>query len=163
MDKQFHSTHFWVSDYLSLLGLKLIHIYIVKGAPGWHAPLMINELSVNYIKWWWPLIIVKIGEAHHGLPQGPNQSLILSQFSVMEAGHGMLQGPHLSTMLSVVSMVNPSTTGNPLRHKVLITIVAADALVLKHQAISSNNTDLIILLSEQFHSKCLLFIWTQLD
>ena len=32
MDKYFHPTHYWTCDYLSMLGLKLIHVS--KGAPG---------------------------------------------------------------------------------------------------------------------------------
>ena len=34
---------------------------------------------------------------------------------------------------------------------VLVSIVAADALVLKHQAISTHNTDPILTAQDQFH------------
>ena len=41
--------------------------------------------------------------------------------------------------------INPQVKGNPVMHnKVLVNIVAADALVLKHQSISSHNVDLVL-------------------
>ena len=47
---------------------------------------------------------------------------------------------------------NPLTAGNTKRHNyVLASIVAADALVLKHQVISIHNTDSIIVVPKLYH------------
>ena len=50
----------------------------------------------------------------------------------------------MSTILFRPHSVNPLTTGNTLRqNQVSVSIVAVDALVLKHQAISSHIADQI--------------------
>ena len=45
-------------------------------------------------------------------------------------------------------------------HGCIVSTVATDALVLKHQAISILSTDQIFNLLDQFHMKILHFCWT---
>ena len=53
---------------------------------------------------------------------------------------------------STASHINPWTTGNIWRFsQVWVSIVAGDALVLKHQAITIRNTDSMVTAPYQFH------------
>ena len=56
-----------------------------------------------------------------------------------------------------IDHVNPLSTGNVWGcNHIMVSIVDADGLVLKHQAISIHNTDLILILRLQFQKKWLL-------
>ena len=48
-------------------------------------------------------------------------------------------------------------------HGCVISTVAADALVLKHQAISIHNPDYTLIVLDQFHMKILHLWWTTLE
>ena len=46
MDKWFHPTHYWACDYLSMLGLKLIHV--IKRCPWYSQVSLLRGLLVQY-------------------------------------------------------------------------------------------------------------------
>ena len=63
-----------------------------------------------------------------------------------------------------IELINPLTIGNSWRRNgKLVSNVTADALVLKHQAISIHNTGSIPLVWHQFHKKLLLMRWIPLE
>ena len=62
------------------------------------------------------------------------------------------------------SSYSPSITGNPWKcNLVLVSIVAADALVLKHWVISIENANSIVISQDQTHEKLWLLIGTHLE
>ena len=45
-------------------------------------------------------------------------------------------------------------------HRYAVSIVATDALMLKHQAISNHSADKVFIVFDQFHTKTLHLMWT---
>ena len=63
--------------------------------------------------------------------------------------------------LKVPNLITPLTLKYRETHGCVVSIVATDALVLKHQAISIHNADWTLLVLDQFHIKKILHIrWT---
>ena len=73
--------------------------------------------------------------------------------------HSTIMFYALVNMLDIKWCLVTWTLKHRKTHGCLVSIVATDALVLKHQAISSRNADLTFIVLDQFHIKKILHLW----
>ena len=67
---------------------------------------------------------------------------------------------HSSLLIGSYGMSHDLTLKHRETHGCVVSTVATDALVLKHQAISIHNADFTFIVSDQFHIKILHIRWT---